>query len=167
LPAILLLALGGTHCSYDWTVGASTLDAAEGDASSDASNADASVDRDADVVSDNDAKTIDASRNDASAMDAGTIDADAGCLELEMRADQDRTAARQCMLAAGQCTMKVKDACGCDVFVAIGSSAAAQEFAMTSQELVRIGCALQCSTCPVLPTQGTCLDMMAMTLCYP
>jgi hypothetical protein len=141
LPALSILALAG--CSYDWEVGAGAGDAA----------------------------ALDAAALDTAVPDGGVVDAagstDTGCEALEARVDADRKAARACQIGAGQCSMTVKDPCGCDVFVAVGSSAAAQSFASSSSALTHSSCALQCSACPSLPTSGTCLDMMGADLCWP
>lgn len=154
----MLLAALALACDYDWTVAgadatwptgqdARTEDGGAPDATEDATTEDAASGRDAstpDALSPND------------------------CAALAARVEAERTAARRCALAAGDCATTVADPCGCDVFVADQTSAASLTYARSAAELARSGCLAACSACPEPPVTGTCLQQgPAGTLCWP
>ncbi|MCK6550218.1 hypothetical protein L6R52_30565 [Myxococcota bacterium] len=143
----LFFVLALAACDYDWTI----------------------ADEDATWPVGQDAGAADATwpvGQDASADDVG--DASVDCAALVTRVEAERTAARRCALASGQCGASVTDACGCPVFVADPTSAASITFAASAAELARAGCADSCGACPTQPTTGTCLQQgSAGTLCWP
>jgi hypothetical protein len=150
LASALLCGLGLGAC-FDWTVRAG------------ASADDAGLDASRPI----DAQTVDGGELDGavpSEAEAGPVD----CPSLVDEARAARKAARTCQLASGHCATKVRDECDCDVFVAVGASAASDAFVAKAAEARAAGCTSHCAaTCPSLPVQGGCVQSGTDLTCSP
>lgn len=90
--AMVIVLLGTTRCSYDWTV--------------------------ASVVADTTPDTQDTTVLDTAVVDTTPSDAAPDCAALLAAVASARTAAKRCVSTAGVCTTEVTDECGCKSVVA-------------------------------------------------
>jgi hypothetical protein len=152
--------LGVAACSYDWSVRGFTP--ADGGA---APAADASVGVDAGA----DAPAVEAAA-DARADTATVADA-APCADLVAAVADRRAKARVCIQGTGQCgPPKQVDHCGCELFVADPTSAAAADLRAAVAQAKGSGCLDGCpAACtPVVVGAGTCLQKPDTTFeCSP
>jgi hypothetical protein len=118
---------------------------------------------------------VDASAPADSAGDVATADAPSdtqapdapSCTTLLADAQSARAQARSCTLGVGDCAAKVKDECGCDVFVARAGTTATTRYQSAVAAAVAAGCTTACTSCPFVPAVGTCLQSPSGIACSP
>jgi hypothetical protein len=131
------LALLCSSCALDWTVGSGSPDAG------------------ADVADDHTSIADGGPHVDGS--DGKAPSEAASCGQLEANVDTAKLAAEKCSSMPDDCDSRVKDQCGCIVFVAQDSSEATATYSNAVEQLQDSGCPLGCGTCPKPPAQSLCL----------
>jgi hypothetical protein len=156
----LLVALGGVAagivaCTYNWSVGASSVQPEGGapDGTAPDGSGDATL------------------PPEASAADGGSdgapppADAGVSCAKLAKTLEEAANAAKTCSgPTAGQCTTDITNECGCKSYVADAGSSAANAYAVALSAFEDAGCPPSCDGGCVNPI-GSCL--LATGFCYP
>jgi len=162
--AVLALLLAG--CSYDWAVsGASPSDASHDALPADAPPSDAPVDAIAEPPVDA-APTDSTTGGDAD----GSLPDAAECQQLLQAAKNALVPALVCTPSPNACKAQTQDWCGCNVYLADGTSPAYMNFVNAVTAFDSPGCrsTINCGdTCPSA-TSGLCVlsDAAAMYACY-
>jgi hypothetical protein len=156
LTLVLFAGFGGA-CTLDWVVGTTKPDAGAPDAATDVGVSDTTTD-------------------DGSGQPDGGADApadgrvlDVNCAELVDAARVTKRKAKYCFQNVFYCTTTVIDECGCSGFVGLPDAQATTDYKNAMQTFQGSGCARpgDCTTCPILPTNGTCQVVGIETQCVP
>lgn len=154
--ALVLFAGVAGACTLDWVVGTTKPDGGTPDASTDVVAPDTAVD-------------------DGALPDAGpdalpdVVVFDANCAELIDAARVNKRKAKYCFQNVFYCTTTVIDECGCSGFVGLPDAQATADYKSAMQSFQGSGCARpgDCTTCPILPANGTCQVVGIETQCIP